>query len=235
MLFSLLYMVLRVVFRLGPSGDGRDREVEILVLRHRVKVLKRKAGRPKLRRRDRLFLAAAASILPRSRWPSFIVTPTTLLRWHRELVRRKWTYRRARPGRPPLDPEICQLIVRMAKENPRWGYVRIQGELRKLGLRVGATTIRRLLLREGLGPRQEEAVLAGRSPYVPRPRASWHVTSSRWRPRSSGRSTCCSSSRSQPDAFTSPRRPATRMQPSSPNRHATCASSWISARHRCAS
>jgi transposase InsO family protein len=152
MLFSLLYMVLRVVFRLAPSGDECDREVEILVLRHQVKVLKRKAGRPKLRRRDRLFLAAAASILPRSRWPSFIVTPTTLLRWHRELVRRKWTYRRARPGRPPLDPEICQLIVRMAKENPRWGYVRIQGELRKLGFRVGATTIRRLLLREGLGP-----------------------------------------------------------------------------------
>lgn len=78
MLFSLLYMVLRVVFRLAPSGDERDREVEILVLRHQVKVLKRKAGRPKLRRRDRLFLAAAASILPRSRWPSFIVTPTTL-------------------------------------------------------------------------------------------------------------------------------------------------------------
>jgi len=121
MLFSLLYMVLRVVFRLAPSRDDRDREVEIFVLRHQVKVLKRKAGRPKLRRRDRLFLAAAASILPRSRWPSFIVTPTTLLRWHRDLVRRKWTYRRARPGRPPLDPEICQLIVRMAKENPRWG------------------------------------------------------------------------------------------------------------------
>jgi len=98
--------VLRVVFRVAPSGDERDREVEILVLRHQVKVLKRKAGRPKLRRRDRVLLAAAASILPRSRWPSFIVTPTTLLRWHRELVRRKWTYRRARPGRPPLDPEI---------------------------------------------------------------------------------------------------------------------------------
>jgi putative transposase len=79
MLFSLLSMVLRVVFRLAPSGDERDREVEILVLRHQVKVLKRKAGRPKLRHRDRLFLAAAPSILPRSRWPSFIVTPTTLL------------------------------------------------------------------------------------------------------------------------------------------------------------
>jgi len=76
--FSLLYMVLRVVFRLAPSRYERDREVEILVLRHQVNVLKRRAGRPKLRRRDRLFLAAAASVLPRSRWPSFIVTPTTL-------------------------------------------------------------------------------------------------------------------------------------------------------------
>ena len=152
MLFSLLYMVLRAVFRVAPAGDQRDREVEILVLRHQVVVLKRKAGRPKLRRRDRLFLAAAARIMPKERWSCFIITPATLFRWHRELVRRKWTYRRMRSGRPPLDPEICQLICRMAKENPRWGYVRIQGELRKLGIRVGATTIKRLLGREGLGP-----------------------------------------------------------------------------------
>jgi putative transposase len=75
MLFSLLYMLLRAVLRLAPEGDQRDREVEILVLRHQVKVLKRKAGRPKLRRRDRLFLAAAARLLPRERWSCFIVTP----------------------------------------------------------------------------------------------------------------------------------------------------------------
>ena len=78
-------MVLRAVFRLAPAGEQREREIEILVLRHELQVLKRKAGRPKLRRSDRLFLAAAASILPRSRWSSFIVTPTTLLRWHRGL------------------------------------------------------------------------------------------------------------------------------------------------------
>jgi hypothetical protein len=75
MLFSLLYMVLRVIFRLVPSGDERDREVEILVLRHQVKVLRRKAGRPKLGRLDRLLLAAAARILPEDRWSSFIVNP----------------------------------------------------------------------------------------------------------------------------------------------------------------
>src|ERR1019366_6831882 len=152
MLFSLLYMVLRAVFRLAPAGDQRDREVEILVLRHQVKVLKRKAGRPRLRRRDRLFLAAATRLLPRERWSCFIVRPATLLAWHRALVKRKWTYRRRRSGRPPLDEEICRLIARMAKDNPRWGYVRIQGELRKLGLRLGATSIKRLLAREGLGP-----------------------------------------------------------------------------------
>jgi putative transposase len=145
-------MVLRAAFRLAPAGDRRDRELEILVLRHQVKVLKRKAGRPRLRRRDRLFLAAAARLLPRGRWSCFIVTPATLLAWHRALVKRKWTCRRRRSGRPPLDEEICRLVVRMAKENPRWGYVRIQGELRKLGLRVGASSIKRLLAREGLGP-----------------------------------------------------------------------------------
>jgi len=152
MLFSLLYMVLRTLLRLAPAGGQRDREIEILVLRQQVQVLQRKVRLPKLRRRDRLVLAAAAHLLPRERWSSFIVTPATLLRWHRELVKRKWICRRKKTGRPPLDPRISQLIVRMAKENPRWGYVRIQGELRKLGIRVGASSIKRLLLREGLGP-----------------------------------------------------------------------------------
>jgi hypothetical protein len=119
MVFSLLYMVLRAVFRLAPAGDPRDREVEILVLRHQVQVLRRKVGRPKLRRCDRLFLAAAAHLLPKERWSCFIVTPATLLGWHRELVKRKWTFRRRRIGRPPLDREIGRLVVRMAKENPR--------------------------------------------------------------------------------------------------------------------
>ena len=152
MLLSLLYMVLRGTFRLARAGDQRDRDVEILVLRHQLKVLKRKAGRPKLRRRDRVFLAAAASMMPKDRWSCFFITPTTLLRWHRELVKRKCNYGRRRTGRPRLDPATCQLIRRMAQDNPRWGYVRIQGELRKLGILVGATSIKRLLGREGLGP-----------------------------------------------------------------------------------
>ncbi len=152
MLFSLLYMVLRGLLRLAPADDERDRQAEILVLRHQVKVLKRKARRPKLSRIDKVFLAAVSRILPKERWSSFVVTPATLLRWHRELVRRRWTHKAKRTGRPSIDPEICGLVIRMAKENPRWGYVRIQGECRKLGVRVGASTIKRLLLREGLGP-----------------------------------------------------------------------------------
>ena len=98
-------------------------------------------------------LAAVSRLLDRSSWPSFVVTPQTLLRWHRELVRRKWTYRRKRrPGRPPLSVDIRELIVRLARENPRWGYRRIQGELQKLGVRVSATTIRSVLRTAGLPP-----------------------------------------------------------------------------------
>jgi len=152
-LFSILYLILRSMLRLVPAAEGgREREVEILVLRHQLKVLSRKAGRPRLRRTDRAFLAAVSRVLPRERWTSFLVTPATLLLWHRELVRRKWTYRGKRAGRPPICPQVTDLILRLAKENPRWGCVRIQGELRGLGIRVGVTTIRSLLRRHGLGP-----------------------------------------------------------------------------------
>jgi hypothetical protein len=102
-------------------------------------VLQRTAGRPKLRVIDRILLAAASRVIPRDRWVAFLVTPATLLRWHRELVMGKWTSRKSgRPGRPPIDPAVRALILRLARENPRWGCVRIGGELRKLGLRVSA-------------------------------------------------------------------------------------------------
>ena len=150
----LIHLIARALARLLASSWGEgERDLEILVLRHQLKVLRRKRGTSTLRGFDRAVLSAVAKALPRHRWASFMVTPKTLLRWHRELVRRKWTYSKGRsPGRPPMDPEILKLILRMGKENPRWGCVRIQGELRKLGMRVCATTIRQTLRREGIGP-----------------------------------------------------------------------------------
>src|SRR5665647_3417609 len=157
-MWSLFYLVIRTLVRLIVIGDLRQRDehakdLEILVLRHQLRVLQRTASPPRLRTIDRVLLAAASRVLPRDHWVAFLVTPATLLRWHRELVRRKWTYRRSgRPGRPPIDPEVRALILRLARENPRWGCVRIEGELGKLGLRVSATTIRTLLRTARLGP-----------------------------------------------------------------------------------
>jgi putative transposase len=127
------------------------KELEILVLRHQLTVLRRQTPRPKLEPTDRALLAATSRVLPRSRWSCFLVRPETLLRWHRRLVAGAWTdpYQ---PGRPPLDEDVQQLIVRLAKENPRWGYQRIQGELQHLGVRVSATSIRMMLRRHGWDP-----------------------------------------------------------------------------------
>src|SRR3989442_1479043 len=154
----MLFLLSLVIQALAPllvhrGKDEGSKHLEILVLRHQLRVLRRKNPPLTLRPLDRALLAATSRALPREGWTSFMVTPATLLRWHRELVKSKWTYRRkGRPGRPPIDPEVRELILRLARENPRWGCVRIQGELRKLGIRVGATTIRRLLRRAGLGP-----------------------------------------------------------------------------------
>jgi putative transposase len=136
-----------------PNADDGTKDLEILVLRHQLRMLRRKTGRPKFTAADRVLLAAASRVLPRQRWASLLVTPQTLLRWHRTLVQRKWTYGKERtPGRPPIDPQTAALILQMARENARWGCMRICGELRKLGIRVGATTIRTLLRQHGLGP-----------------------------------------------------------------------------------
>jgi putative transposase len=154
MLF-LLWLSVRLLTHLlvAPSTDDGTKDLEILLLRHQLRVLRRKTGRPRFTARDRVLLAAASRVLPRERRGSFLLTPQTLLRWHRTLVRRKWTYGKERtPGRPPIDPQTVELISRMARENARWGCMRICGELRKLGIRVGATTIRTLLRRHGLGP-----------------------------------------------------------------------------------
>src|SRR6266498_4766296 len=125
----------RLLRVLAGSSAVAAVEVENAVLRHQLVVLRRTVKRPPLRRRDRVLLAAASRLLPRERWPVLLVSPQTLLRWQRELVARRWTFRRRRAGRPPLDPQVRELILRLGRENPRWGCVRIQGELRKLGVR----------------------------------------------------------------------------------------------------
>ena len=128
------------------------KDVEIVVLRHQLSVLRRQVKKPRLTWSDRALIALLARLVPRDRWSSFFVTPATILDWHRRLVRRRWTYPSRKPGRPPLPAETVELVVRLARENPRWGYLRIVGELRKLGVTVSATSVRNVLSRHGVGP-----------------------------------------------------------------------------------
>jgi len=148
-----LLIVRRVLGMLG-SGPTPDADaVEIAALRHQLAVLHRQVVRPRYTPADRtLLLAALAKLLPRERWAVFLVTPSTLLRWHRELVARRWTYPRTGREQRGLDDAVVALVVRLARENPRWGYVRIVGECRTLGVQVSATSVRRILRRHGLGP-----------------------------------------------------------------------------------
>jgi putative transposase len=150
---SLCYGVLRWLFQLVALRvrSNEFKELEIVVLRHELAVLRRRTRRPRMTTVDRLFLAAASRFLPCERWRSFIVTPATLLRWHRGLVAKRWTYGRP-AGRPPIRREIRQLVLRLARDNPRGGYQRIVGKLKGLGLAVSATTVRTWLRAAGLGP-----------------------------------------------------------------------------------
>ena len=165
MLVSLLYVLacrlLEFVVLLA-RGD-RSNELEILVLRHEVSILRRQVGRPRFAERDRLLLAALSRVLPRRSWNAFIVRPGTLIRWHRRLVARRWTYPHRSPGGPSIEREVRELIVRLARENTSWGYVRIVGELRKLGIEVSATLVRNALTRAGVPPAPQRDRLSWRA------------------------------------------------------------------------
>src|SRR5438034_3368623 len=123
MVFSFLYLALRALLgALVRSRRGLHvKDIELLVLRHELEILRRQVARPKLGAADRALLAAFARHLPRSSFGVLLVTPRTLLRWHRALVRRKWRQPAGRRGRPPLSAEIRELVVRLARENPGWG------------------------------------------------------------------------------------------------------------------
>jgi transposase len=153
--FSFLYWSLRrllelVVLRVRSE---REKEIEILLLRHQLRVLERQVARPELTQADRALLAAFSRVLSRAAWKrSVFVTPGTLLRWHRELVARRWTYPPRRPGRPATASEVRELVVRLARENPSWGYRRIQGELVGLGIKLAASTVWAILTEAEIEP-----------------------------------------------------------------------------------
>jgi putative transposase len=136
-LFALAYTVVRVLLEALIVGRKPDAKLqaEVLALRRQLRVLERQVSRPRWHPSDRLLLAAISRALPRPVWRSLLPSPETLLRWHRELVRRKWAAyaRRPRRQRPVPRSDLHDLILQFARENPRWGYRRVQGELRKLG------------------------------------------------------------------------------------------------------
>jgi putative transposase len=153
MFWSIVYLALQRIFQWVVLALRHDRakEIEILVLGHQIAVLRRQVHRPDLCPVDRVLLTALSRLLRRRSWGMLFVTPATLLRWHRRLVARRWTYT-SQIGRPPVGREIRELVLRLARANARWGYQRIAGEINGLGLRVSATTVRKILRQAGIGP-----------------------------------------------------------------------------------
>lgn len=165
MLWSFVYLAVRNLFALVPllARSGQSKELEILVLCHELAILRRPAGRPRLTRGDRALLAALSRGLPRRAWTSFPVKPETLLRWHRQLVARRWTYPYRTPGRPPLVQSLRALIVRLARENPPLGVPPDRRRAQGLGLGVSPTSVRKVLIGAGLPPAPERARLSWRA------------------------------------------------------------------------
>jgi putative transposase len=163
--WSFVYLAVRNLFTLAVllGRSDRSKDLEILVLRHELAVMRRRSGRPPLEPADRALLATLSRALPRPAWAVFSLRPETLLRWHRQLVARRWTYPHRQPGRPPLERPRRELILRLARENPHWGYQRIAGELKSLGLAASPTTVRKVLAGAGVRPAPERARQSWRS------------------------------------------------------------------------
>ncbi len=146
-------MALRLIYQVFTTLLGwivlctrsdATKDIEILVLRHQLAVLQRRTPRPRMTWTDRALIAALTRLLPVRRRLGFLVTPTTILRWHRQLITRRWTTQPTRRGRPTIPAGLRALVLRLATENPTWGYRRIHGELASLGYRIGASTVCRV-------------------------------------------------------------------------------------------
>ena len=149
--YRILYRFLASLARLA-ARSGKSKDIEIIVLRHQLAILRRQHGRPTLTDDDRSLLGAIAQALPRPQRNGWLVTPDTLLRWHRRRIARHWTQPPKAPGRPSTAAEIRRLIIEMATDNPTWGYRRIHGEVTGLGHHIGASTVWRILKNSGIDP-----------------------------------------------------------------------------------
>jgi putative transposase len=151
---QLIYLVFSklVSWMVLRTRSDTAKEIEILVLRHQLAVLQRRSPRPRISWPDRAVLAALTRLLPTRRRLGLLVTPATILRWHQRLVSRRWTTQPARPGRPAIPAGLRGLAVRLATENPTWGYRRVHGELASLGYQIGASTIWTILHSAGIDP-----------------------------------------------------------------------------------
>ena len=154
MTLSFLYLAFcRTLQLIGLVGrSDTDLAVEIVMLRHEVAVRRRQVHRAALKPADRAMLAGLSRLLPRRRLGGFFVQPTTLLGWHRDLVAKRWTYAHGNPGRPSHGEGTTALVLRLAKENPTWGYRRIHGELATMGIAIAPSSVWAILKRHGIEP-----------------------------------------------------------------------------------
>ena len=183
---KIAYLLMRWLMSLGVlvfRGDAA-KEAELLVLRHENAVLRRHVGRVRYEPADRAWFAALARFIPRQRWTGiFPVTPPTLLAWHRKLVARKYdSSRRRKPGRPPTLRSIARVAVRLASENPQWGYRRIHGELTKLGATIAPSTVYEILRGAGIDPAPRRAGPTWRQFLTAQAAGSSPSTSCTWTP-----------------------------------------------------
>jgi hypothetical protein len=176
LLYLLLSQVLRWLALLASSPAAKD--AELPMLRREIAVLRRRVARPRVDWADRAVLAGLARLLPRPAWRGLLVQPTTLRRWHRDLVRRRCTSPHRR-GRPSVAAALRVLVLRLAQENSTWGYRRLHGELSRLGYQIGASTrVGHPAARQGCAGTGAVGALAGGGSCGPRPRACWRWTSS---------------------------------------------------------